>query len=434
MLESRAVLGLALFCATWASGAFGQKIPFSEAADAAVRESKLTLPGSPAFHLRAKIAEKGSPDSDFKADVEIFWVTPEKWRRTIQSPDFSQTLIVNGDKILEQHTSDYFPFWLRQLVTAMVDPLPMIETLKRTNTEILKPSGSKESTSCARFQSRVGIPPVENTVFSVYCFEGSHGLIESAVTPGYAVEFKEYKNFKDKRVARLLVTDPEPGTTIEAKITELSEFGTEDESLFAISQPTPREQRLESVVVPEASLRDSHLQAPDIKWPVIRAGRATGVLSLYISADKSGQVRETFALNSDNPNMSAAAREQVMKWQFKPAIADGEPVQVESILTFAYSTTLENPVTILSDAEARKLASNRIEPDIPRGAAPAGTFFTVRASLDVDGKLLGVENPNKVPHALFSPAFIVLTQWHFRPFIKDGKPDIYKADITFRVR
>jgi len=59
-------------------------------------------------------------------------VSPEKWRRSIQSPGFAQTLIVDGDKISEQDTGDYYPFWLRELVTALVDPLPMVESLKRT--------------------------------------------------------------------------------------------------------------------------------------------------------------------------------------------------------------------------------------------------------------------------------------------------------------
>src|SRR5258706_8425730 len=148
-----------------------QQIPLSDVVDRAVNQSKLTLPGSTPFHLKARIAEKDSPDSDFKADIDVMWVSPEKWRRSIQSPDFTQTLIVNGDKISEQDTGDYYPFWLRELVTALVDPLPMLESLKRTNSQIAKPSGSAGSTSCARFESKVGLPPVQNSAFYVFCFE-----------------------------------------------------------------------------------------------------------------------------------------------------------------------------------------------------------------------------------------------------------------------
>ena len=416
--------------AVWSS-AFAQQVPLSEVADRAMAQSKLIQPGSSPFYLKATIAEKDSPDSDFKAEVELFWVSPEKWRRSLQSPDFSQTLIVNGTQISEQDTGDYFPFWLHELVTAITDPLPMLKALEQTNAHIRKPFGSERDTFCARFESKVGIPPVQNSAFSVFCFEGSRGLLESVVTPVFSVEFKNYKNFKDKRVARLLVTDPEPGTTIEAKISELSELTNPDEALFAISHPTPEDQQLQSVYLSEADLKSLSVKNHEIVWPTIRDGKTSGTLSLYVSIDKEGRVRETFPLNSDNSNLNPAARQQVQDWKFKPATIDGKPVQIESILTFAFSANIGNPVAILSDAEARKLATEIVEPRIPPGAGAPGATFTVRAIFDQDGKLQGVENPFGVPTDLFAAACDALTGWRFYPYLIDGKPDSFKADIIF---
>ena len=90
-----------------------------------VARSQITLPGSPPFHIEAKIAEVEDPTSDFRAAIEEYWLAPDKWRRTIESPDFSQTLIVNGDKVLETDKGDYYPSWLSSLVTAIFDPLPL---------------------------------------------------------------------------------------------------------------------------------------------------------------------------------------------------------------------------------------------------------------------------------------------------------------------
>jgi len=122
---------------------------------------------------------------------------------------------------------------------------------------------------------------------------------------------------------------------------------------------------------------------------------------MYVSVDRSGHVRETIPLNSDNSDLNDPARRQVEKWQFKPAISGGVPVQVESILTFAFSSKVEDAVTILSDADARKLATHTVEPQIVAGAAAEGTSFTVRVLVSADGKLLTVENPNNVPAAFF---------------------------------
>jgi len=97
--------------------------------------------------------------------------------------------------------------------------------------------------------------PIQNSVFYVFCFDSS-GLLEDVTTPQYSVEFKNYKGFKSKRVARLLVTYPEPGVTIEANITELGELANVDESVFTISQPTPKEMQLQSVSISEVDLRN----------------------------------------------------------------------------------------------------------------------------------------------------------------------------------
>ena len=89
----------------------------------------------------------------------------------------------------------------------------------------------------------------------VLCFTGKKALLSSVFTKGYAAEFKEYKSFGDKRVARRIVNDPEPGTTIEAEITELTEFSHPDEQIFTVQQTTPLAERIKSVRVDEDTLR-----------------------------------------------------------------------------------------------------------------------------------------------------------------------------------
>lgn len=429
------LLVLGVLVVAHAADAQNQGVSVGEVADRAEAQSKLTTPGSTPFHLKATVSRKDDSDShnDLTAELEVFWASPEKWRRTITSPGFTQTLIVNGDAISEQDTGDYYPFWLREYVTAMLDPLPMVESLKQMNQQIAKPSGNEEVSSCARFRESVGVLPVQNSVFTVICFAGYRGLVDYVVSPSYTVDFKDYKDFKNKRVARHLESDAGSGIKIAADVTELSELTSVDESLFEISRPTPSQAQLQSIIVSEAHLRNMTVQDPDIVWPSIRGGKTTGVLSIYVSIDKSGHVRETFPLNSDNPDMSDAAAEQLNKWQFKPAVTmDGAAVQVEGILTFAYTTKIENPVATLSDADARKLATNIVEPQIPAGIA-AGTTFTVFVQVGTDGKLLGVSNYNNVPTPLFQAAYQALQQWHFQPYVKDGKADVYNANITFQL-
>jgi hypothetical protein len=63
-------------------------LSLGDAAERAIQQSKLTLPGSEAFKLKAAIAEAGHSTSDYRAEIEEYWISPSKWRRTIESPAF----------------------------------------------------------------------------------------------------------------------------------------------------------------------------------------------------------------------------------------------------------------------------------------------------------------------------------------------------------
>src|SRR5450432_3835104 len=101
---------LAVACAFLTSSSSAQNpasVPVRDLAQHAVEQSQLTLLQRQAFHLKAEIAKQKSPDSAYRARVEEYWIAPDKWHRTIESADFSQTLVVNGASISEKDTGDY---------------------------------------------------------------------------------------------------------------------------------------------------------------------------------------------------------------------------------------------------------------------------------------------------------------------------------------
>ena len=411
----------------------GRQVSMSQAVDHALQQSKLTVAGGTPFHLKAHIAPVGSARAEYSADVEEFWAAPDKWRGTVQSAGFSQTLIANGDKLSEKLTGDYYPFWLHDLVTALFDPLPMAEQLKRMQAQLEIPEDSTKSNSCLTMQSRVGVAPVENHVPYAFCFGGKLGLLQAAVTPAYRAQFADYREFKDKLVARTVSAEFAPGLTIAAKITELTELAKPDEAMFTIESATPASEQLKTSQVGEDSARVLALNTPAIVWPALREGKTTGVMSLYISTDRSGQVREAWTAGPADPQLSDAAREQLLHWQYKPYM-NGGPSQMEAVLTFAFTTHIENPIPVLTDAEARKRATNMVEPVIERGTAGKARTFTLRVSVDTAGKVQSVLNPNQVAPKLYSAGSTALKKWRFRPYLNQGRPDRFYADINFKIR
>jgi outer membrane biosynthesis protein TonB len=205
-----------------------------------------------------------------------------------------------------------------------------------------------------------------------------------------------------------------------------------DETSFTVERPSAPSQRLKSIQVSEATLRSLARTTPDVMWPSVRSGKTSGVLSMFVSVDRSGRVRETWPLNSDNAGLEDSARQQVMRWQFKTATSDGAPVQVESVITLAFNTKIGDPIAILSDQDARKLATRVVEPSFPAGAV-SGTVVKIQIEVALDGTVNGASNPYGAPTPLFLAAYNAVRQWRFRPYVKDGKPDLFGADIVFRV-
>jgi hypothetical protein len=270
----------------------------------------------------------------------------------------------------------------------------------------------------------------------VICFEGSHGLLSSVSTKGYGAEFKEYKSFAGKRVPRLIVDDPEPGTKLELRITELAELSQIDESLLEVSDPTPARDRIRTVRVDEETFRKLVSGSTDIEWPSVGEGLTTGGCAVFATADRTGLVREVWPGGCDNAGLEDPLRNIVKQWRLKPAISNGQSVQVEALLGFTFHTTIDKAKSLpdLADAEVRKLAIETAEPSFPPGVAEKGSEIVINISVDETGKLTGAGPASSMPNELFLAAYNAVVKWKFKPYIKDGKPQYFHGKLTFQVK
>jgi outer membrane biosynthesis protein TonB len=434
--------GLAFSCARLASAAPEQsgrqksqetkQVSLGEAAEKAIQQSQLTLPGSLPFHLKAAIADANGTHLEYQAELEEYWVAPNKWRRTIHSADVSQTLIVNGDKVSDQDSAEYYPCWLHNLVTAVFDPLPMLAQMKQLSAALEMPQEDK-SISCVNFSSPGNNPAVPVSSAYAFCFQDRRGVLQAVNTPGYKAHFENYKAFGNKHVPYRTSEDLRPGLTLVATITGLTLLSSPDETLFAVDTPTSLDHQIRSSQVVETTARSLAIDTPEPKWPAVREGKTSGAVSVYVSVDRSGHLREVWPLSTDNPEITSALQEQLKSWRFKPYV-NGVPMQMEAVFAFAFASQQGPPIPQLNNVEARKLAKHVVEPNIPAKAAAAGSTFMVRVRVDEEGRTVSVTNLRKVKPVLYQAAVKALKQWEFKPYVKDGKPDRFDADLVFKGR
>jgi hypothetical protein len=391
----------------------------------ALKKSQLTLPNSQPFHIKFSITETSNPQSGRHAEIEESWLSPAKYRRTIKSPEFSQTLIVNGDAVSEINTGDYYPYWLYEFVDAAFDPVPFAAGLKQINARGAAAPSGKNDTACGDVHFRVDR--------WVICFNHDE-TFASIFTKSYDATYKDYEKFGNKLVARQILHDPESANELVATITALDALTQPDESLFAVANPTPPAERITLLPIGEDTMRSLVVGGADIAWPTVVGGKDSGGCGAFVSADRAGNVREVYSAGCDNFAVQEPLRQILLKWKLKPAVVKGVPVQVNSLMGFAFKVqvTPAPPVVELSNDQARQLASNITEPNFPAGSAPHGTKVEIQISVDDDGKLLGVNNIKNVG-ATFLPASAAVGRWKFQPYLKDGKAVPFNANIIFTV-
>lgn len=378
----------------------------------------LIAPESTPFELKASIHDGNDPE--VIATVEMEWMAPDRWRRTIQSKDFSQTLIVNGDKVSEEDSGSYFPLGLQTLVTAMVDPRPIVAALRPGDTVQTKANGASRESGAVCFNGSV-----------TGCMMSAGGLREILGAAGHSVEFTEYRGFDGKRIARRLTYRAAQGDFMTAMVTELKELKNPAPGLFVVEHPTDPSKRIHIATLDQSALIALASEKPEIIWPQALDGRTTGKASFYISIDQTGEVREAHPLQTDNERTNDSAIRQIMRWKFKPPVVDGNPAQVEGTLTFDLNTREYGPKDPLNDAEGRKMATNIVEPDVPKGSVPPGTVFKIAVAVDADGNIIE-EIILDGPGNLFTPVDRALHKWHFQPIVENGQRLPYRTIIEFR--
>jgi TonB family protein len=454
---SAALLLAARFCS-------GQRVtetsvPLGKAFERALEQGALTGANAKAFHLKVHLFESTNPTSPYRAEIEEYWVAPEQWRRSIDTPEFRQTLIVNGDQISEQNTGDYYPLWLKSFITALFDPVPNADQWNKLDakiSQIILPTGQR-SDACARMKFKVGSDAVNNDAFANMCFDGA-GLLKFVGSPGYSMEFHDYLRFGKKMIARRYQDDPESGTELVANVVLLQELRNADVTLFSIGQPTPPEQRLQSLFVSQATIERAAEAQPALAWPPVQSGNTTGVLSMYVSVDRQGHVREAYPLNSDNAGLQDAAREQLLKWKLKPLTAKGVPVQAEAALTFRFETRLATngaqPAAQASSAspapDAVPPPTVRVNPEVLQGLLvdqPAPVYPAKAKENHIQGRVLLALTIDKIgttrdirvltspDQALTDSAVAAVSQWRYRPYRLNGSPvDVQSTvEVNFKL-
>jgi len=424
MFRSLAVGLLVCSMAGWAQmpgfpEAQGERVDADTALNRALKSSSLAFEGKP-FHA---VMEIGTAGTEYSGRVEVWWADQSKYRLVLTSPKFSQEKVVNGDRVFEKNDGDYYPRWLENFVLAVLDPVPIAQNFRI--------QGPQVSENCLKHEDRPGGITDELT-FEVVCLKSTEPALDYVLTFYYFMEFKDWKEFGSKNIARSYETRVLDFKPVAGRLITLEELTDPPDETFAIADVTPLEQQTSTKFV--STLKEESLveKAPEIKWPGVREGKTEGYMIVYARTDRTGQVRETAKHNSDNPGLESFGMEQALNYKFKPLIVDGVSVQMEMPLVLHFKTTLSDPIPELDDATTRKLITGCSLPHEVKDPASAGQKIVITFQVQDDGRLMTLgSSDRKIP---VMSLFQQFRGCHFAPYEQNGKPTAYHANLTVTAR
>lgn len=329
---------------------------FHAAVDRAAKLSNLTEPGNPPFHMKFTTKDTATSDPAFVAEVEIWWAAPDKWRRSIKSPNFSQLAIRNGAKYYESNSpQDFLPYWLYSLTTIATDPVPK-EALATVAADNDKPN-------CGNWEVPHGTGDETFSTYASMCFNADGTVSQYFGSPD-SRQIGVYTRFGGKQVPQVFRVWPGGRPEVTATVSAIEPLKSPDvtasadiHTLFDSPQDTNYAARLRFVNVQGSELvpAESPARAP-IAWPASFIFPLRGVIAAEVAIDRDGNLRDILSVISKNQGLHDGLRAQMKDWKFKPYLVDGAPVEVV--------TTLEIPFHL----EYEPLGANgKAFPEIPFG-------------------------------------------------------------------
>lgn len=300
----------------------------------AVAKSTLDQPGTKPFHLKATLAPSRERDngSGRTGSIEIWWKSPTEWRREVTCPVFHQIQVVNGGQTWQKNDGDYFPDWLRQTATELIDPVPNLSDVL-----VQMDSGEVKDMFGSTYIQWM-IPSTDGQTKSwmgaTVSLTDSTGLLFYGGGFGWGAIFHDYRKFNGRMVAMSVgVGTPE----VTAKLTTLEDL-QESPGMFDASASGGDPHPIRTVFLDELTVRKNLQPMAPVQWPAVKDGPLEGAATTEVIIDREGTVRDVTSIVTQNNALGDAAREYIESMRFQPFLLNGEPVQVVSRITLGFKT------------------------------------------------------------------------------------------------
>jgi len=320
-------------------------MPMPKTADAllqlALTQNDIDVEGLKPWELKATFQlydEKGKPTET--ATLDEIWGGRKQQKRTWASPSFNQVEVVNEQGTFRSGSQDEVPLTLEHARLIMVHPMPPADDISEAKTAMLKKRFNKVDLNCVELfpsiKGQVDTPPAP---FSMYCFDRDHPIYLAGY--GYG-EISYVVNTVGKFQNRYIgLTDSVAINDIllvKGTIGDLRTIPNVDASMFVTPANATIIQRIHGLKAPGVTAGNLLYKKTPVYPAAAKATHEQGTVLLRAIIGRDGHIHSLRVESTPRTDMGEAAMAAVRHWIYKPYLQNGEPTEVDTIITVNFRT------------------------------------------------------------------------------------------------
>jgi TonB family protein len=285
------------------------------------------------FDDSGKLAEQGT--------LEEWWAGPSLYKRTITSPSYTSTTIVNKTGHFRTAGTPQTPFLLEQLERQIVHPMPGDSEVSGSSPQLQKPAEGSPPIDCVMLNQPLrGVPFPQIGLFPTYCMVPGKDMVQVSYDYGSFMALRSAMGMFQKRVIPIdLALSLNRVQAVASHLVMLKVAPLTDADFVAGTGMEPVDpQRV------HAEYRD--LKATQIAniAPVVPVGVKPSAMSepvvVRVRLGTDGRVHFIRLVQTPDPLLATSAMAAVLRWTFEPHLVDGKPAEVEMNIPVMFSKGL----------------------------------------------------------------------------------------------
>jgi TonB family protein len=281
---------------------------------------------------------------------EYWWASPSVYRSTWTRGNKTESEWHTAEgRRFEASSGDALHLFETEFPKELLAPLPDAKDddpkatwLKRDTIELGKTKAPCVEIIGKRFVEQRGAPfpyteALDNVKPPTYCFDPQQPiLILKSLNDGVTESYGNFVGIQERDLPRSLVEAVNGRRFLAVTVNAIGGLDPADAALTPPADARAGDALL--LDVPERFVDGQRIKGSMPDYPEeAKASRLTGTVMIEAQIGKDGQIHDMQVISSPGPLLTASALKAVGKWEYKPYLLNGEPVEVRTTIHVNYA-------------------------------------------------------------------------------------------------